>query len=172
MRGNFTSRKGEKNPAFKHGLKKKYPVEYNAWVGMKTRCYHPKYRAYHRYGGRGIKVCDRWLDPRKGFINFFNDMGLKPNPKYSLDRIDGDGDYSPENCEWASQKIQTNHTSSNHRLTLNGETRNITEWAKIYGIHYRTIGSRLQMGWNIEEAITSAPGSRYGRSRQVRRYAG
>lgn len=78
--------------------------EHNSWVAMKQRCYYKGYRRYDRYGGRGIKVCDSWLE---SFENFYNDMGPKPSPKHSLDRIDTNGNYCPENCRWADQKTQT-----------------------------------------------------------------
>lgn len=76
---------------------------YLSWVGMKQRCYYPNHKYFHLYGGRGIKVCDRWRDSS---INFLKDMGEKPSLKHSIDRIDGDGDYTPENCRWATPNQQ------------------------------------------------------------------
>lgn len=84
----------------KHGLRK--TVEYNSWWGMKERCYDPTRASYENYGGRGIKVCDRW---HTSFSNFIEDMGKRPDG-YSLDRIDNDGDYEPSNCRWSPKYVQ------------------------------------------------------------------
>lgn len=87
--------------------------EYRSWYAMKTRCTNPNTRVYYRYGGRGIKVCDRWIN---SFQNFFDDMGEKPSSNHSLDRINNDGDYEPVNCRWASDKEQANNKRKRRRL--------------------------------------------------------
>lgn len=87
------------------GKMKAHPREYWIWCGMKERCYNENYSRYKDYGGRGIKMCDRWLGAN-GFMNFFKDMGGKPGKGYSLDRINNDGDYCPENCKWSTQHEQ------------------------------------------------------------------
>lgn len=89
---------------FKHGMTK--TPEHKAWFNMRSRCYNPKYSGFKNYGGRGIVVCDRWLE---SFENFFEDMGLKPSPSHSLDRIDVDGPYSYENCKWSTREEQQNN---------------------------------------------------------------
>ena len=102
----------------KNGPRMEYPEEYKSWASMRDRCTNPSNRAYALYGGRGIKICDRWLDLPNGFVNFIEDMGRKPSyertatggkPLYSLDRIDPDGDYCPENCRWATWLTQENN---------------------------------------------------------------
>jgi hypothetical protein len=86
-----------------------YTTEYHIWAAMRTRCENPKHVAYHRYGGRGIKVCGSW----KKFENFLIDMGRRPGPNYSLDRIDNNGDYEAANCRWATSREQ--FANSDHR---------------------------------------------------------
>ena len=127
--------------------------EYRAWRNMKTRCYNERYPKYRCYGGRGIKVCDRWLH---SFENFYNDMGPAPS-KGTLERKDTNGDYTPENCRWALQKEQVRNMRTNHLLTFRGETMCLTAWAEKVGISSKTLISRLKLGWSLERALTETP---------------
>jgi hypothetical protein len=132
-----------------HGMSKK--PEYNSWCLMRQRCANPKHRSRHRYGGRGIQVCARWAS----FEAFYEDMGPKPSQHHSIERKDNDGDYEPENCIWATRKQQQRNKSGNRMLTFNGETRCVSEWAELVGIHHNTLRSRLRLGWNVERVLTT-----------------
>jgi len=131
-----------------HGFGK-HPLR-NTYLLMIKRCYNQEDPSYGRYGGRGITVCDRW---RESFESFVADMGDRPKG-HSIDRIDNDGPYSPENCRWATVLQQNNNQRRNHKLTCNGETLTITEWANRLGITRRAILSRLRYGWPTERVLT------------------
>ena len=107
--------------------------EYKVWLRMKQRCSNPKNRGYHNYGGRGIRVCERWT---KSFVAFFEDMGARPSNKHSIDRIDVNGNYEPGNCRWATPKIQARNTRKNRYLTVRGETKTMIEWSELTGVNY------------------------------------
>lgn len=124
--------------------------EYYVWHGMKSRCYREDDPGYHRYGGRGITVCDRWLE---SFENFYADMGDKPSSEYSLDRIDVNGPYSPENCRWATVEQQANNKRSNVVLTSNGKSQTGAQWARELGIPLATLQWRLHNGWEVSRAL-------------------
>ena len=93
----------------------------NLGLLMKSRCYLKSHRNYKDYGGRGIKVCERWLDPIMGCINFVEDMGERPSKKFTLHRIDNNSDYCKENCVWATRKIQDNHKRNNRLIEFKGK---------------------------------------------------
>lgn len=136
---------------FKHGHT--WPVvskEYGIWGQMISRCHNPKVKCFPDYGGRGIKVCDRW---RYSFENFIADVGPRPSPKHSLDRKDNDGDYCPENCRWATRKDQGNNTRKTRFITANGITQSARDWSLQTGVERQTILSRLQRGWTPERAL-------------------
>ena len=107
------------------------PPLYRTWYGMVARCQNPKAQGYHYYGGRGITVCDRWLE---SFENFYADMGERPSPKHSIDRIDVDGPYSPENCRWATWEEQANNKRNTVWIEFQGERLSAAQWRKRLGV--------------------------------------
>ena len=121
---------------------------YRLWSMMLDRCNNPKNKYYPRYGKRGIKVCKRW----ETFDNFYADMGERPNGK-SLDRIDNDQGYTPDNCRWASRREQNLNKADNRRLTYQGKTQTLLEWSEELGINYSTLNTRLQRGWPDERVL-------------------
>lgn len=117
---------------------------------MHSRCYDPKSDRFYRYGARGIYVCDRWHD----FNTYYADMGDPPDPGYSIDRIDNDGPYSPENCRWATGSQQARNRKDTHKITVDGVTQSLTGWAESSGIPRTAIQRRLQRGWSERDAVT------------------
>jgi len=122
---------------------------YKTWQGMKERCSNPGHKDYHNYGGRGIKVCDRWLE---SFENFYADMGDKPQGM-TLDRIEVNGNYEPNNCRWASHTEQGQNRRNNVRLTYNGETKTLRQWAETYDKKLGGILDRYYEGHSAERVI-------------------
>lgn len=125
--------------------------EYRSWEAMKSRCYRIKDKDYHRYGGKGIKVCERWLHD---FETFLADMGPISETVYqTLDRKDGTKDYTPENCKWSDIYEQNANRSNSVLLTINNETKTARQWAKIRNINYVTLLGRVKRGWATERAL-------------------
>jgi len=120
---------------------------------MISRCTRPSQINWPDYGGRGISVCERWRGPG-GFENFLADMG-EPGEGLTLDRIDNDGNYEPENCRWASWETQHRHSRRTRNLTFQGETRCLLDWSRKLGINQNTLTKRLNSGWSIERAFTT-----------------
>lgn len=143
-----------------HGLS--HTPAYRAWAGIIQRCRNPQSKAYGHYGGRGIKVCERWFR----FENFYADMGDAPSPKHSIDRIDNDGDYTPENCRWATWLEQSNNKRMNRQVTWQGETKTISEWARDMGLQRSSLVYRLS-AWSLERVFTEpiAESKRHRRQR-------
>lgn len=133
-----------------HGMKN--TPEYRTWSHLKARCYNKNDKSYPRYGAKGIRVCERWLE---SFENFYQDLGPRPGPEYSIDRIDSKGPYSPDNCRWATQKTQANNKSDNVNITFNNKTQTLAQWAEELGFTYSTLQHRLYRGWSIEKMLTT-----------------
>ncbi len=125
--------------------------EYITWTCLRGRCLNPRNKKYPSYGGRGIKVCERW----NRFENFLADMGRRPSPQHSIDRKDNDGDYSPENCRWATLETQANNKRVNRSITIGSETLNASQWERRMGFKPDIIHSRLTRGWTPERAVTT-----------------
>jgi len=134
----------------KHG-KWNHPL-YPLWRGIVQRCTEPNNRSYPRYGGRGIKVCERWLNPD----NFISDMGPTYKKGLQIERVDNDRDYSPENCRWATQTEQQRNKRSNIRITLDGKTKVLSEWCKDFGVRYQLAWERIKLqGWHPHKALST-----------------
>ncbi len=131
---------------------KTHPAEYRAWSCMRTRCRNPKSADWKLYGGRGIICCARW----DSFANFFADMGPKPSSSHSLDRKNSNGNYEPDNCRWATPKEQANNWANrNRRVSFNGETLSLPDWAGRLGLTRESLRDRLDSGWTVEKALST-----------------
>ena len=118
---------------------------------MIDRCSRPSHKFFKHYGGRGISVCERWSK----YENFLDDMGRRPTPKHSIDRIDNNGNYEPSNCRWATSKTQLRNRRANRIIDFNGESFCIAEWAERTGTSSAVISQRIDnLGWSIEDALT------------------
>lgn|GEM_PF-1366431 len=139
----------------RHGLS--HTKIYRIFGGMKTRCYNEKTNGYSNYGGRGIKICEEWLNKENGAINFYNwSLGNGYEEGLSIDRINVDGNYEPSNCRWITMFDQQSNKRNNHYLTIAGETKHIFEWQRISGIGNTTMLRRIKFGWKPEDIISSA----------------
>lgn len=128
---------------------------YRIWSKMKSRCYSPSDRNYHRYGGRGIEICPEWRRDFMAFRNWSIDSGYQDN--LSIDRIDNNGPYSPDNCRWTDRKVQNNNRRTNVYITYKGETHTAAEWAEITGIKEATLVMRKRNGWSDAECLEIPP---------------
>ena len=140
--------------SYKHGHKcrNKPSKTYIVWYNMIQRCNNPDNKHYKNYGGRGIKVYQRWLR----FENFLEDMGEQLKG-LTLDRIDNNGDYCPENCQWSTRTEQQRNKRTNRLITINGITKCLIGWCEYYGLKYQTVCNRLWRGWTPEEALEIVP---------------
>ena len=128
---------------------------YGLWSSMLTRCYNKSCNSYKNYGGRGIKVCDWWLPENKGFENFLNDMGERPSLNYTLDRIDVNGDYCPENCRWATAVQQSNNRTNSILVYYMGRRVYLNDICKRLRMNYSTVAHQLLKGFDINAIISN-----------------
>lgn len=125
--------------------------EYATWMGIKRRCNIPTCSHYKSYGGRGIKVCDKWIN---SFDDFYTDMGNRPSNYHSIDRINVDGDYEPSNCRWATRYEQSINKRNTRYETIDGVKKPLLEWCKQYNISIKSVLSRLNYGLSLKDALT------------------
>lgn len=145
------AQKGNKN-AVKHGLSN--TRLHRIWHSMYCRCYYKSTNQYKNYGGKGIKVCEEWKHI-EGFVNFYNwAMTNGYRDDLTLDRIDNDKNYSPQNCRWVTCKQQCRNRTNNVYYTFKGETKTSKEWCEIYNISQTTLNDRLKRNWTLEQALT------------------
>lgn len=126
-------------------------LEFSSWSHMKTRCLNKNCSQYSYYGGRGISICDRWIH---SFKNFLADMGPRQSTKHSLDRIDTNQNYYPENCKWSTHKEQVNNQRRNKILDHNGKKQTLSMWCSELNLPYHTVKARInRQGWSIERSL-------------------
>lgn len=131
-----------------HGLSR--TSIYSTWGNIKKRCYNKLNPKYAIYGGRGIAVCDKWVN---SFENFYSDMGDRPTPKHSIDRIDVNGNYEPSNCRWATAKQQANNTRTNRTIQIGSVRMTMAQWGERINMDADLIWKRLKRGWDDKKAI-------------------
>jgi hypothetical protein len=123
--------------------------EHKAWLSMRDRCLCPTNKQFPDYGGRGIRICERWLT----FTNFLQDMGKRPSPKHTLERIDNNGNYEPSNCAWRTMREQSRNRRDSRKITHNDTTANLVDWAATLGLSIQCLRYRVN-NWPLEKAMT------------------
>ena len=143
--------------SWSHGMSR--TKEYSTWSKMRSRCYNKNSKDYPDYGGRGIKTSEEWSD----FSSFFKDMGAAPTKKHSIDRINVNGDYSKDNCRWATANQQARNKRTNLIIEYNGERLCLIDMCEKYNLAYKYTSKRLKNGWSIERIIEARKKQRNGR---------
>lgn len=127
---------------------------YNVWKSMKQRCFDVNCKSFRDYGGRGIYVCNEWSSDFLSFYNWAMNNGYKPT--LTIDRVDNDGIYCPENCRWVSNSVQQSNKRNNHLLTYNGKTMTMAQWSAETGIKYQKIKDRIgRCGWSVDKTLST-----------------
>lgn len=140
--------------------------EYKTWCLLKSRCLNKRNPKYPIYGGRGINVCDRWIN---SFQNFLDDVGTKPTPGHSIDRIYVNGHYEPSNVKWSTRKEQQNNKRNNRLLTYDGRTLTVAQWADLLMISQQKIINRLYKKYSTEDALYTGSFGNRGNKRNLKR---
>lgn len=135
------------NPDGFHGTDRLYRI----YISMVVRCNRPEHPTYKHYGARGIKVCDEWLKDNLSFYRWAMSNGYRDD--LTLDRIDTNGNYAPDNCRWATWITQNNNLRTNRYLEARGERHTLAQWSRISGLMPRTIANRIRNGWSVEDSI-------------------
>lgn len=148
---NFNKYIGKDNANYKDG--RTGSRLYSIYRSMKTRCYNQNAKNYKNYGGRGITICEQWLEDFKMFHDWALSHGYRDD--LIIDRMDVNGNYEPNNCRWVTHLEQNNNARTNHIITFNGVTMTLTEWSRHFNIDRNTITARLKRGWDIERALTT-----------------
>jgi hypothetical protein len=139
--------------SIRHGHSKRInkSSEYRAWCNIRNRCLNHNVKSYKDYGGRGIKVCDAWLN---SFENFLKDMGEKPSEKHTIDRIDVNGNYEPSNCRWATTVEQSRNKRNTVLISYDGKSLTLSEWSELTGVKRSTLSMRFyNYNWSAKEVI-------------------
>lgn len=154
--------KSNKKRMTTHG--ERYTRLYSIWADIKKRCLNPNSINYSNYGGRGITICDEWINDYTSFSTWAKDNGYSED--LEIDRIDVNGNYEPSNCRWVTRKVNSNNKRKNRKITINGATKTLSEWVDCYSLDYKVVQSRLnRYKWSIEEALELKP-----RERDLQKY--
>ena len=138
------------NGAWRNGKREKL---YVVWCDIIQRCFDKNFRGYHRYGGRGITICNEWRHDYPAFRSWALSHGYKEG--LTIDRINNDGNYEPNNCRWVTMKEQCRNKTGLVWITYNGKTMIMNDWAELLGLKKSTLGERIRRGWTIEKALTT-----------------
>lgn len=148
---------------YQHGLSK--TKLHGLWRNIKGRCNNPNNPSYRFYGGRGVKMCDEWEDDFVSFYTWSLENGFKEG--LQIDRVDVDGDYSPENCRWVDKITQANNTRRNIYVTIGDETKTLAQWCRLLGVNYNSVQTRTYKGWDPVLALTTPFDQSRSRRRKV-----